>query len=461
MLDCARCLGDRSRLAEAHIRQIGVSSSLEMATQTWGVAVQLFRDLSDAAGEARAHREFAYVRWVGGDYPGSLGANFRSLDIHRRLGDRRGEAGDVGNIAQVYLGLRNLDEALRWAKEAVRMYQALGDKVGEAMRTHAVATVHRERGELEAALGLNGETLRLHAELGFKPFMVTQHSARGVLQLALGVPDRALDNFRVATQLSQAIGDVKEEGNAWLGVGISLEQLADFAAAATAYQRATHLLDIACRVSGLAEDAAAQADVLSLLAKLFHHKLDQPQKALDSYRAASEIVRELGDDVRLRKLLLGMAGSSWRLGKLEDAVRAYEKALSLARAHQDAVHEAAALASLGVVHRDLGSLKRAIRSGRQALKLLRELEDSQAEAYVLSSLAESYRRLGRSSGALACLHRSLRLRRDIGDEAGEVGVLGELSNLYGRLGNRDCAQVFVDQARLKRQSVETLSGQKG
>ena len=68
-----------------------------------------------------------YVLWTNGDHAGALKANFRALRIHRNLGDRRGEVGDVGNIAEVYRGMGNYRQALRWTQESVRIYQELGD----------------------------------------------------------------------------------------------------------------------------------------------------------------------------------------------------------------------------------------------------------------------------------------------------------------------------------------------
>nr|MDQ3397803.1 tetratricopeptide repeat protein [Deinococcota bacterium] len=459
MFALAKRLGDRARLAEVQIRRIGILPP-EAAVQAGQEAARLFRERGDEAGEARAHRELAYVLWTGGNYAGSLEANFRSLDIHRKLGDLQGEAGDVGNIAQVYLSLGNLDEALSWAEEAVRMYQELGDKVGEALRKFVVADVHRERGDLEAALRLTLQVLHLETELGVKHFVVAQHNYGGTLQLALGVPEQALESFRAAAQLSREIGSTKEEGNAWIGVGISLEKLGNFAGAAAAYRQAVELLEAAYKVSGHAEELSAKAAALSALAKLLHHALDQPQEALDSYQAATEIIRELGDDARLRKLLLGLAGLSWRMGRLEDSARGYEEALGLARAHEDTVHEAAALASLGVVYRDLGRLKNSVVCGRKALSLLQDLKDLQAEAYVLSSLAESYQRIGQSSSALTCLRRSLRLRREIGDKEGEVGVLNDLSKIYESLGDEGRAQSFSKKATWKSQALSVCSAER-
>ena len=457
MLEVASRLRDRVKIAEVHVRRIGVLAALadsSAATDAGREAASIFRDLGDEAGEARAHRETGYVLWANGDDVGSLEANFLALRLHRKLGDLRGEAGDVGNIAEVYRGMGDNQQALRWANEAIRIYRELGDRLGEAMRLATVAAIHRERGEPETALRLVLKTLQLYTELGVKNLLVAQHSACGTLCLGLGAPERALEHFSTAARLGCEIGYTRDEGYALMSVGAALEQLGDHSGAAEAYRRASQLLDRAYRESGMPGELSGKADALALLTKLLHRSLEQPEEALITYRVAADIYRELKDPDRLRKLLLGMAGLCWRTGRLEESARGYEEVLELAQARGEASHEAAALASLSVVYRDLDLLRESLRRGREARILLRDLGDLQAEAYVLKSLAESYGRCGHYSSALSCLRRSLRLRRRIGDEKGEIVVLYDLTKVYNSLGNVEAASVSFEEAAQKERVLE-------
>jgi tetratricopeptide (TPR) repeat protein len=294
--------------------------------------------------------------------------------------------------------------------------------------------------------------------------MVSLHNACGTLYLDLGAPEKALEHFRAAVHLSQERGQIANEVNALMSVGVSLEQVGDFADAADAYRRAVKLLETDYELSGTPEQLSVKADVLTLLAGVLHHSLDEPVEALKAYEAAIEIYRELDDAHRLRKPLLGLAGLCWRMGNLIDSARGYEEALNLAREHGETSHEAAALASLSVVYRDLGRLRDALRCGRAALRLLRELGDLQAEAYVLSSLAESHGKLGHYPSALSCLRRSLRLRRKVGDEEGEVGILYDLARIYEDVGDTDRSRACSEEATLKNETLEqaqlTLGGER-
>ncbi len=455
MFGLARVLADQARIAEVHVRRVGVLATLgdpEGAAQAGREAIAIFRELGDRANEARAYREIGYVRWVSKDYAGALEASFEGLAIRREIGDRAGEAGAAGNIAQIYRSMGDHDEALRWAEEAVRIHRELGDMLGEGMRLTTMAAIHRERGDLKTALSLNLRTLRYNEEVGAKNLNVAQHSTCGTLLLRLGDPEEALKHFRAAARLAQEIGYARDEGNSLMGVGATLERLGDVNGAADNYRMAVELLQTAHEESRTEEDLSAKAEALNLLAAVLHRALDKPGEALDAYEAAARIYRKLGEDRRLCKLLLGLAGLRWRTGDPEGSARGYEEALELAREHGDKAREAVALVSLSVVHRDLGQAKESLRCGRRALELLRDLEDSRAEAYVLGSLAESYEELGYYPSALSCLKRSSRLRRKFGDGEGETQALQYLAKIYEKLGDKAHARKALEEAARKEEA---------
>jgi DNA-binding SARP family transcriptional activator/predicted ATPase len=452
MFELADRMGDKALIAEACVRRIGVFMSLfdpKGAEEAGRAALAIFRELGDKAGEARAHRELGYVRWVNRDYAAALEANLQALWIHREMGHRRAEAGDAGNIAHVYRGMGDLDSAIRWNEEAIQIDRELEDKLGEGFRLNSMASINRERGDLKAALSLHIESLETTVELGAKNVQVPQHVNCGTMYLSLGDPEEALEHFRAAVRLSRETGYTRDEGYALMSVGAALEQTGDATGAAATYRRAIELLHRAYEESEISKELHGKADALTLLGTVLHRSLGCLDEARNAYEEAADIYRGLGGNRRLRKLLMNLAGLRWRLGDIEGSARDYEETLGLAREHGEAVHEAAALASLSVVYRDLGSLKESVRCGKEALELLRSLEDAQAEAYVLTSLAESYSRLGHHPSALSCLKRSLRLRREVGDLEGEIGARHDLASIYEKLGDTNKVRGTTEEAASK------------
>ncbi len=79
MFGLAGILGDRTRIAETHVRRMGVLAALgdpDGAMEAAREALAIFREVGDRASEARVYREMSYVRWVSRDYTGALEASF-------------------------------------------------------------------------------------------------------------------------------------------------------------------------------------------------------------------------------------------------------------------------------------------------------------------------------------------------------------------------------------------------
>jgi tetratricopeptide (TPR) repeat protein len=460
MFELAEHLNNRAWIAETHVRRIGVSMSLldpKGAEEAGRAALAIFRELGDKAGEARAHRELGYVRWVNRDHAAALEANLQALWIHRELGHRQAAAGVAGNIANVYRGMRDFDSAIRWNEEALEIDREIGDKLGESFCLNNMAGIHRERGDLEESLTLHLQSLEITREIGAaKNLQVNGRVNCGTLYLSLGDPAAALEHFRTAVRLSQETGYTRDEGYSLMSVGAALEQAGDTTGAADTYLRAIELLQRAYEESEISKELHGKADALTLLGTVLHRSLDHLEEARNAYEEGASIYRKLGEGLRLRKLLMNLAGLRWRTGNAELSAQAYEEALNLAREHEEAAHEAAALASLGVVYRELDRLRESVRCGKEAVELLRDLDDPQAEAYVLSSLAETYRRLGHYPSALSQLKRSLRLRRTVGDLEGEVGVLQNLAEIYEKQDIPDKSQEVKEEAMSKKTQLEAL-----
>ncbi len=165
------------------------------------------------------------------------------------------------------------NQALRWARKAVRIYRELGEKLGEAMRLATVATIDRERGDLKAALRLVLETLRLYTELGAKNLLVAQHSACGTLYLGLGDPHKALEHFQSAARYSREIGYTRDEGyspdhwaHPWSNSGTTLARGGRLPPGCRA-------VGTAHEASGIPKELSGKADALALLAGALHRSL--------------------------------------------------------------------------------------------------------------------------------------------------------------------------------------------
>ncbi len=76
----------------------------------------------------------------------------KALGLRRELGDRRGVASSLRNIAQVAIIRRRFDEAQASLDEARTLFDALGDPLGSAAVANELGLLAEERGDYQAAL---------------------------------------------------------------------------------------------------------------------------------------------------------------------------------------------------------------------------------------------------------------------------------------------------------------------
>jgi len=129
-----------------------------------------------------------------------------SLEIHRQVGDRRGEAAAMGNIANMCLQLGGREEALKACRDALGIHQEIGYRQGEANQLGNIGIVYRQMGRLEEALEAYQAALEIHQEIGYR---WGEASALGNIGLVCEDKDelpRALEYLRQALVIFEEIG---------------------------------------------------------------------------------------------------------------------------------------------------------------------------------------------------------------------------------------------------------------
>ncbi|MEM2172980.1 MAG: tetratricopeptide repeat protein [Thermoproteota archaeon] len=70
-----------------------------------------------------------------------------ALKIDREIGNRQGEASDLGNIGRVYLRKDELDEALKYLEEALDILNRFNLVYGRDIIEEAIREIKRRKGE--------------------------------------------------------------------------------------------------------------------------------------------------------------------------------------------------------------------------------------------------------------------------------------------------------------------------
>jgi predicted ATPase len=141
------------------------------------------------------------------------------LAIYRELGDRRGEAEGMYNLAFVHLLAGDLAATRELLNRAAETYRALGDPARLAHAQWALATVAAQEGDVESAADLIEEAHAAFLGLGDLWGIALTSGTRGVFALDRGDYELCRRAFIVSLDANAALGNT-------LGMAVAIHALA-------------------------------------------------------------------------------------------------------------------------------------------------------------------------------------------------------------------------------------------
>lgn len=236
-------------------------------------AIALRRASGDVEGVVTALAD-RFDRSLGaGDLEGAVVRGAAWMDA---IADRHQRAGIAQRIADRLLGLGAVDAAARWVADALFALDPLSDAAPRAALTLAGARIALAREDVEAGRAGITEALRLarigaaravevdalHLEAQLRMETDPRGARRALLEvldgrmvlgdeagkasarhdlarvaLALGDPDAAIDELRIAAAGSERVGDLPSASGAWFQLATLLEQRGAWAEAVQAGDR--------------------------------------------------------------------------------------------------------------------------------------------------------------------------------------------------------------------------------
>jgi len=284
----------------------------------------------DAASRTRA-------RWS--EFPQATEFLTHGLAVWRELGDKRGIAEALNNLA---VGATQSGDRVRarvLVAESLALFRELSDKRGTAHALNNLAEILRSDGDLPGARALFEESV---------PLFEAIEERRGL--------SHALDNL-----------------------GGILTAQGDYGPAEALYSRSRRLAEEL-------GDNHAVATALRSLGGVAHHRGDH-ERARSCYEDSVARFREMGDGFCLAKSLIGYALTSHEMGDHEQARVLGDQGLALLREAGAKGELAPRLGQLGAAALAHGDVARAARFFEQSLALYSETHDQQGIATSREGLA--------------------------------------------------------------------------
>ncbi|HEY2577091.1 MAG TPA: BTAD domain-containing putative transcriptional regulator, partial [Streptosporangiaceae bacterium] len=195
------------------------------------------------AGQAAARRNIAMTCILLTDYAEASSQLTTCLELHRQMGDRRGEARTHQALGEVSASQGREADALTHTEQALALFQAIADQAGEAGALNNLGCRYAALGNYQRAQSLCQQALALSRELGNRPVMAVAWDSLGHAEHLLGHPAEAAACYLAALGLYREFGDRFYEANALTRLGDSRQATGDSREAHESWQRALEIYD--------------------------------------------------------------------------------------------------------------------------------------------------------------------------------------------------------------------------
>jgi len=270
-------------------------------------------------------------------------------------------------------------QATEFLTQGLAVWRELGDKRGIAEALNNLAVGATQSGDRVRARVLVAESLALFRELSDK--RGTAHALNNLAEILRGEGDlpgaRAL--FEESVPLFEAIEERRGLSHALDNLGGILTAQGDYGPAEALYSRSRRLAEEL-------GDNHAVATALRSLGGVAHHRGDH-ERARSFYEDSVARFREMGDGFCLAKSLIGYALTSHEMGDHEQARVLGDQGLALLREAGAKGELAPRLGQLGAAALAHGDVARAARFFEQSLALYSETHDQQGIATSREGLA--------------------------------------------------------------------------
>ncbi len=279
--------------------------------------------LGQKRGVAASLVEIAQVQLLLGKPDAALTAYNDALKIRREIGAKK-EAGDtLIELGDFYLERGQPDQALQEFKESLQIQRDAGDETYQGLCLNNIATAYSRKGENADALTYLQQALQLREKLNVPGDIAETLHNLGETYAALGQYDQAMTSLMRGLELYRKSGDNQGAAEVSYGMGLVFEYQGRLGPAIGALQDAVKSFrDLGDRSSTMAESLGSLAGVLARSGRGA-----ESAKLVDE---AQSLARGLKNDALLAAVLNNQGDVAFYQGDLKSAKGSYEQALRLA-----------------------------------------------------------------------------------------------------------------------------------
>jgi len=331
------------------------AEALEKFEQSFAIK----RELGDQRGMASSLGEIAYLQDLAGDFEQARQNYEETIRLREAIGDHKGVGVALMNLGDMERILGNYEEALDLTRRALRIQVEMNDEFNQGLALNNIGAIYYLQGKYDDAFVFYQRALEIRERLELPTETAdTLHNIGETYQIT-GLFDRALGNYLRALELRRSAEDERGAALESYYIGKVFAAQGRFGAALESItESADTFAELGDRSSWFAESKAWQGHLLSLLGA---------GEEAEALLAEASTLAEESQDPWVLSLVLNFEGDrSYYLGDYQAAQSTFRKAAEAAGESGDPLRELTSKINVAKVDIALNRSRQAITALEQA-----------------------------------------------------------------------------------------------
>jgi tetratricopeptide (TPR) repeat protein len=213
------------------------------ALEKYKQSMDIIKKLGDQRGIAQTLHNIAMIHQTKGEYDEALEKYKQSMKIKEKFGDQRDIATTLHNMAFIHQTKGEYDEALEKYRQSMEIKEKLGDQLGIATTLHNLAMIHQDKGEYDEALEIYKQSMVINNKLGGQRGKATTLHQIALIHQDKGEYDEALEIYRQSMEISTKLGDQRGIAYTLAQMGLLYSQISKKEEAIESTQKALEIFE--------------------------------------------------------------------------------------------------------------------------------------------------------------------------------------------------------------------------
>jgi adenylate cyclase len=342
----------------------------------------------------------------------------------------------------------NFTLALQFLEKSLAIEYKINNKKGIAGSLHNIGNIYHRQGDYPVALEYYQKARVVNQEQGNKKWLLFNLQGIGQIYIDQGNYPRALEHFQECIEIQEELGNKQGLKSNLNNMGIIYFQQGN-------YPKALEYFEKTLRVNEELGDEMGIAGVLGNIGMIYYRQLDYP-RALEYLKKSMVMYKEipLPDTKKGIANSLGNIGSIYAdQGNYPQALEHFEKSLAIKEEIGDKPGVANSMGNMGLIFYKQFDYPRALEYFEKSLAINKEIGDKNGIGANLNNIGILYQDQGNNSLALVYCQKSLAIAEEIGALDLEKDACECLSNAHEALGKIGKALEFYKRMIVARDSI--------